>query len=60
MTTQPPINTFSLPARCSIIAAANPIGGHYNKTKTVSENIKSVALLLITYYYIIRSIYIID
>lgn len=30
----------SLPARTSIIAAANPAGGHYNKGKTVSENLK--------------------
>lgn len=30
----------SLPARTSIIAAANPVGGHYNKAKTVSENLK--------------------
>lgn len=31
----------TLPARTSILAAANPIGGHYNKAKTVSENLKS-------------------
>lgn len=30
----------SLLARTSIIAAANPVGGHYNKAKTVSENLK--------------------
>ncbi len=30
----------TLPARTSIIAAANPVGGHYNKAKTVSENLK--------------------
>ena len=30
----------SLPARTSIIAAANPVGGHYNKARTVSENLK--------------------
>ena len=30
----------SLPARTSILAAANPINGHYNKTKTVCENLK--------------------
>lgn len=30
----------TLPARTSILAAANPIGGHYNKAKTVSENLK--------------------
>ena len=32
----------SLPARTSIMAAANPIGGHYSKAKTVSENLKCV------------------
>lgn len=36
----------SLPARTSILAAANPVGGHYNKAKTVSENIKMSAPLL--------------
>lgn len=30
----------SLAARTAIIAAANPIGGHYNRCKTVSENLK--------------------
>ena len=32
----------SLPARASILAAANPVGGHYNRAKTVSENLKYV------------------
>ncbi|KAG7465857.1 hypothetical protein MATL_G00158250 [Megalops atlanticus] len=36
----------SLPARTSIIAAANPAGGHYNKGKTVSENLKMGSALL--------------
>jgi DNA helicase MCM8 len=30
----------SLSARCSIIAAANPVGGQYQRGKTVSENLK--------------------
>ena len=30
----------TLSARTSILAAANPSGGHYNKAKTVSENLK--------------------
>jgi DNA helicase MCM8 len=30
----------SIPARTCIIAAANPVGGHYNKAKTVAENLK--------------------
>ena len=34
---RPPPQT---PTRCSIIAAANPVGGHYHLGKTVSENLK--------------------
>ena len=30
----------SLSARSAVIAAANPIGGHYNRSKTISENLK--------------------
>jgi DNA helicase MCM8 len=36
----------SLPARTSILAAANPIGGHYNHDKTISQNIKMNEALL--------------
>uniref|UniRef100_A0A671V2G3 DNA helicase MCM8 n=1 Tax=Sparus aurata TaxID=8175 RepID=A0A671V2G3_SPAAU len=36
----------SLPARASVLAAANPIGGHYNRGKTVSENLKMGSALL--------------
>ncbi|KAM5246056.1 DNA helicase MCM8 isoform 2-T2 [Ctenodactylus gundi] len=36
----------SLPARTAIVAAANPVGGHYNKAKTVSENLKMGSALL--------------
>ncbi|XP_072163403.1 DNA helicase MCM8-like [Diadema setosum] len=36
----------SLPARTSILAAANPVGGHYNKAKTVSENLRMSGPLL--------------
>ena len=32
--------------RCSIVAAANPSGGHYNKAKTVSENLRMGGALL--------------
>jgi DNA helicase MCM8 len=34
--------TCSVPARTTVLAAANPRGGHYNPTKTVSENLKYV------------------
>eukprot|EP00967_Tisochrysis_lutea_P076232 scaffold103052_cov29-Tisochrysis_lutea.AAC.3 len=30
----------SLSARTAILAAANPVGGHYNQAKTVAENLK--------------------
>ena len=36
----------SVPARTAIIAAANPVGGHYSKAKTVSENLKMHPALL--------------
>lgn len=36
----------SLRSRCAILAAANPVGGHYNRRKTVSENLKIAAALL--------------
>lgn len=36
----------ALPARTCILAAANPSGGHYDKSKTVSENLKLNPALL--------------
>ncbi|KAG8466214.1 hypothetical protein KFE25_001970 [Diacronema lutheri] len=36
----------SLPARASVIAAANPTGGHYNRAKTVAENLRMSAPIL--------------
>ncbi|KAG0046935.1 DNA replication licensing factor mcm8 [Gryganskiella cystojenkinii] len=36
----------TLPARTSVIAAANPVGGHYNMSKTVGENLKMNSALL--------------
>ncbi|CAM9850234.1 unnamed protein product [Chrysoparadoxa australica] len=36
----------SLSARCSVIAAANAMGGHYNRGKTVGENLKMSSALL--------------
>ena len=38
------VNT--LPARAAVLAAANPIGGHYNRAKTVAENLKINPALL--------------
>lgn len=36
----------SLPARTTILAAANPVGGHYNRGKTISENLRIGSPLL--------------
>lgn len=36
----------ALPARTCILGAANPAGGHYDKSKTVSENLKLNPALL--------------
>eukprot|EP00522_Entomoneis_paludosa_P001942 CAMPEP_0172471836 /NCGR_PEP_ID=MMETSP1065-20121228/68020_1 /TAXON_ID=265537 /ORGANISM="Amphiprora paludosa, Strain CCMP125" /LENGTH=954 /DNA_ID=CAMNT_0013229951 /DNA_START=9 /DNA_END=2873 /DNA_ORIENTATION=- len=36
----------SLPARCSLIAAANPRGGSYNMDRTVSENLNMAKPIL--------------
>ncbi|XP_044744963.1 DNA helicase MCM8-like [Coccinella septempunctata] len=38
--------TCTLPSRTTILAAANPAGGHYNKAKTVAENLKISAPML--------------
>ena len=35
-----------MPARTAIIAAANPVGGHYNRAKTVAENLKMGSAIL--------------
>ena len=35
-----------LPARTAVLAAANPAGGHYNRAKTVAENLKLGPALL--------------
>ncbi|XP_075223070.1 DNA helicase MCM8-like [Lycorma delicatula] len=36
----------TLPARTSILAAANPVCGHYNRAKTVAENLRLGSALL--------------
>ncbi|BES89408.1 DNA replication licensing factor [Nesidiocoris tenuis] len=36
----------TLPAHSTIIAAANPVGGHYNRSKSVIENLRMSAPLL--------------
>lgn len=36
----------NLPARTSILSAANPTGGHYQKNKSISENLKISPALL--------------
>eukprot|EP00466_Bigelowiella_natans_P007098 jgi/Bigna1/45150/e_gw1.113.2.1 len=36
----------SLSSRCAVLAAANPVGGHYDRAKTVNENLKINTALL--------------
>jgi DNA helicase MCM8 len=36
----------SLPARTSVIAAANPVGGHFDRAKTVADNLEMAAPML--------------
>lgn len=36
----------ALKSRTAVIAAANPVGGHYNRKKSVCENLKMAAALL--------------
>ena len=36
----------SLASRCAVLAAANPVGGHYDRGRTVSENLKMSPALL--------------
>lgn len=36
----------TLPARTTILAAANPVCGHYNRAKTVAENLRLGSALL--------------
>ena len=33
-------HSFSLQARCSVIAAANPVGGRYDPSRTFAENVE--------------------
>ena len=39
----------SLQARCSVIAAANPIGGRYDSSRTFSENVELTDPILSRY-----------
>jgi DNA helicase MCM8 len=36
----------SLSTRCSVLAAANPVSGHYDCSKTINENLKLSSALL--------------
>jgi DNA replicative helicase MCM subunit Mcm2 (Cdc46/Mcm family) len=37
---------LSRAARTTVMAAANPVSGHYNRAKTVNENLKMSAAIL--------------
>ena len=39
----------SLQARCSIIAAANPIGGRYDPSQTFAENVRLDVLAIVVF-----------
>ena len=39
-TLTPAIPSPSLQARCSVIAAANPVGGRYDPSRTFAENVE--------------------
>ncbi|KAG2441933.1 hypothetical protein HXX76_003538 [Chlamydomonas incerta] len=43
----------NLPARASILAAANPAGGHYNRAKTLAENLKSTSPAMLSRFDLI-------
>lgn len=36
----------TLPTRTTILAAANPAGGHYNRAKSIAENLKIKSAML--------------
>lgn len=36
----------SLPARTAIMAAANPVEGHYNRARTIADNLKMSPAML--------------
>lgn len=38
--------TCTIPTRTTILSAANPAGGHYNKSKTIAENLKMSSPML--------------
>ncbi|PNW71712.1 hypothetical protein CHLRE_16g665950v5 [Chlamydomonas reinhardtii] len=43
----------NLPARASILAAANPVGGHYNRAKTLAENLKGTSPAMLSRFDLI-------
>jgi DNA helicase MCM8 len=40
----------TLPCKATVLAAANPIGGHYDKSKSVSENLKFLFFDYLLFY----------
>ncbi|GIL55320.1 hypothetical protein Vafri_10871 [Volvox africanus] len=43
----------NLPARASILAAANPVGGHYNRAKSLSENLRGISPAMLSRFDLI-------
>lgn len=43
----------NLPARASILAAANPTGGHYNRARSLAENLRGMSPALLSRFDLI-------
>ncbi|GIL88343.1 hypothetical protein Vretifemale_16309, partial [Volvox reticuliferus] len=43
----------NLPARASILAAANPVGGHYNRAKSLAENLRGISPAMLSRFDLI-------
>jgi DNA replicative helicase MCM subunit Mcm2 (Cdc46/Mcm family) len=42
----------SLHARCSVMAAANPVGGRYDPSRTLSENVELSDPIISRYFFL--------
>ena len=48
----------TLPSRSAVIAAANPVGGHYSRGKTISENIKLPSAVISRFDLVFLSLFV--